>query len=143
QMVGAGVLIRPLLGLPHAAGVMIVGAVVILIVATAGMTSTTYVQFLKGALLLIFSGILTFLILQRGLHADKTPAAKAPQSLTITAEGKRLVNGQPQGREPGQEDLRGVGHILRLPGDILTTGPLGPISFLALLRESEIALWRT
>src|ERR1700694_5433512 len=37
QMVGAGVLIRPLLGLPHAAGVVLVGAVVMTIVATAGM----------------------------------------------------------------------------------------------------------
>src|SRR5437868_5154525 len=36
QMVGAGVLITPLLGLPHWAGVVTVGAVVILIVATAG-----------------------------------------------------------------------------------------------------------
>src|ERR1700685_4566261 len=39
QMVGAGVLIRPLLGLPHAVGVVIVGAVVVTIVATAGMAS--------------------------------------------------------------------------------------------------------
>src|SRR6188508_2373837 len=40
QMVGAGVLIKPLLGFPHWAGVLMVGAVVILIVATAGMAST-------------------------------------------------------------------------------------------------------
>ena len=48
QMVGAGVLVKPLLGFPHAAGVVIVGAVVILIVVTAGMVSTTWVQFIKG-----------------------------------------------------------------------------------------------
>ena len=36
---------------------MIVGAVVVFIVATAGMASTTYVQFLKGSLLLFFSGL--------------------------------------------------------------------------------------
>ena len=41
QMVGAGVLVRPLLGFPHWAGVVMVGAVVILIVVTAGMVSTT------------------------------------------------------------------------------------------------------
>ena len=35
QMVGAGVLVQPLLGLPHWAGVLIVGTVVILIVVTA------------------------------------------------------------------------------------------------------------
>lgn len=67
QMVGAGDLVVPLLGLPHWMGVVIVGSIVILIVATAGMTSTTYVQFIKGALLVVFSTILTFYILNNGL----------------------------------------------------------------------------
>jgi cation/acetate symporter len=58
QMVGAGVLVEPLLGIPHAWGVLMVGAIVITIVATAGMASTTYVQFLKGFLLIIFSTVL-------------------------------------------------------------------------------------
>ena len=48
QMVGAGALITPLLGLPHFAGVLIVGVTVTLIVVTAGMVSTTWVQFIKG-----------------------------------------------------------------------------------------------
>ncbi|HND52408.1 MAG TPA: cation acetate symporter, partial [Pirellulaceae bacterium] len=42
QMVGAGTLIQPLLGMPHWAGVLTVGTVVTLIVVTAGMVSTTY-----------------------------------------------------------------------------------------------------
>ncbi len=67
QMVGAGALVTPLLGLPHWAGVVMVGAVVMLIVVTAGMVSTTYVQFLKGSLLVVFSAVLTVLILNRGL----------------------------------------------------------------------------
>lgn len=67
QMVGAGDLVVPLLGLPHWMGVCIVGSIVIFIVATAGMTSTTYVQFIKGALLVIFSSILTIYILKNGL----------------------------------------------------------------------------
>jgi cation/acetate symporter len=67
QMVGAGDLVVPLLGLPHYVGVLIVGSIVIFIVATAGMTSTTYVQFIKGALLIIFSTILTVYILNNGL----------------------------------------------------------------------------
>src|ERR1700712_1824874 len=37
QMVGAGTLVRPLLGFSHQAGVLTVGVVVILIVVTAGM----------------------------------------------------------------------------------------------------------
>src|SRR5689334_15556902 len=67
QMVGAGALIKPLLGFPHYAGVLIVGAVVVLIVTTAGMVSTTYVQFIKGSLLVFFSAILTVMILNRGI----------------------------------------------------------------------------
>ncbi len=66
QMVGAGDLVVPLLGLPHWGGVLIVGSIVIFIVATAGMTSTTYVQFIKGALLVIFSTVLTGYILNNG-----------------------------------------------------------------------------
>jgi len=68
QMVGAGDLVVPLLGLPHWIGVLIVGSIVIFIVATAGMTSTTYVQFIKGALLVIFSTVLTIYILRNGLN---------------------------------------------------------------------------
>ena len=67
QMVGAGDLVVPLLGLPHWMGVVIVGSIVIIIVATAGMTSTTYVQFIKGGLLVVFSTILTIYILSNGL----------------------------------------------------------------------------
>lgn len=68
QMVGAGALIQPLLGLPHHVGVILVGATVIAIVVTAGMISTTYVQFLKGGLLIAFSGVLVAMVLARGLR---------------------------------------------------------------------------
>lgn len=70
QMVGAGILIQPLLGFPHWAGVLVVGAVVITIVVTAGMVSTTYVQFLKGGLLVVFTAVLTVLILNRGFEVE-------------------------------------------------------------------------
>ncbi len=75
QMVGAGALVRPLLGFGHATGVCLVGAVVVLIVVTAGMVSTTYVQFLKGSLLVVFSTILTVAILNRGMesHSETPP----------------------------------------------------------------------
>ncbi|MDX9974859.1 MAG: cation acetate symporter [FCB group bacterium] len=81
QMVGAGVLVEPLLGLPHAAGVIIVGAIVITIVATAGMTSTTYVQFLKGGMLIIFSLALVIGVCVRGLSTT-------PDRLTPGQDGK-------------------------------------------------------
>lgn len=67
QMVGAGTLVKPLLGFGHATGVIIVGVVVILIVVTAGMVSTTWVQFIKGTLLVVLCGLLVGMILTRGL----------------------------------------------------------------------------
>lgn len=67
QMVGAGTLIKPLLGIDYIWGVVIVGSVVTLIVVTAGMVSTTWVQFIKGSLLVIFCGMLTIAILASGL----------------------------------------------------------------------------
>ena len=141
QMVGAGVLIKPLLGFPHWAGVVTVGAVVVFIVATAGMASTTYVQFLKGSLLLIFTAGLTVMILQRGFKVDPNPEASAPQTVTVTADGKKLVNGKPHGHGEGQADLRPVGHVSKLPGGVTETGPLGPLEFLSTIRDSEVVLW--
>lgn len=71
QMVGAGVLVEPLLGFEHWVGVVMVGAVVIVIVVTAGMVSTTWVQFLKGSLLVVFSAVLTLMILSRGFETKQ------------------------------------------------------------------------
>ncbi len=71
QMVGAGVLVQPLLNFPHWVGVVIVGATVIVIVVTAGMVSTTWVQFLKGSLLVLFSAILTVMIWARGFETKE------------------------------------------------------------------------
>ncbi len=67
QMVGAGALIKPLLGWDHWMGVSAVGGVVIVIVATAGMVSTTWVQFIKGGLLVLLCTLMTVMILARGL----------------------------------------------------------------------------
>jgi cation/acetate symporter len=77
QMVGAGTLIKPLLGFSHQTGVLVVGVVVVLIVVTAGMVSTTWVQFIKGALLVLFCTILTAMILNRGIKTDPTAGAAA------------------------------------------------------------------
>jgi len=70
QIVGAGSIVQPLLGLQYEIGVVIVGALVILIVATAGMVSTTYVQFIKGFLLLLAALGLTIGVL---IVAGKDP----------------------------------------------------------------------
>lgn len=95
QMVGAGDLVMPLLGLPHWMGVILVGAIVITIVASAGMASTTYVQFLKGGLLIVLSLILTAFILKNGLSLS--PGTKDNPyhtfiELTPQVEGDKIVS---------------------------------------------------
>lgn len=99
QMVGAGVLVEPLLGIAQHWGVIIVGAVVITIVATAGMASTTYVQFLKGGLLIVFSLILVTSVCVRGFTTSPKPeAGGAPHVYAVldaTLEGDRAVPNDP------------------------------------------------
>ncbi len=87
QMVGAGVLIEPLLGFPYWVGVVLVGVIVITIVATAGMTSTTYVQFIKGSLLIVFALVIVIALLVRGLSTAPDQGGKVPfyEYKTITA----------------------------------------------------------
>jgi cation/acetate symporter len=99
QMVGAGALVRPLLGFSHEMGVLTVGVVVVLIVVTAGMVSTTWVQFIKGGLLVVFCAILTVMILNRGILTDPTansPVKHFPLTTTTLSQleaeaGDRLV----------------------------------------------------
>jgi cation/acetate symporter len=146
QMVGAGVLVQPLFGLPHWVGVTMVGAVVVAIVMTAGMVSTTYVQFLKGGLLVFFSLILTVLILQRGFTVvpeEERSARLADQTVTKASDGSKLINGLPQGRGAGKTDLRPVGEVLALPDGKSATGPVGPLEFFRVLQGSTIAQWRS
>jgi cation/acetate symporter len=139
QMVGAGVLVQPLLGLPHWAGVVLVGAVVIFIVVTAGMVSTTWVQFIKGSLLVVFSAVLTAMILSRGFQAR--PDVPQPQTMVKRSDGTTLINGMPAGRGEGYGRIEPVGSISQLPGGVERTGPLGPLEFFSTLEKSEVVLW--
>ena len=215
QMVGAGVLIQPLLGFPQWVGVLIVGATVVIIVLTAGMVSTTWVQFLKGSLLVVFSLVLTVMILSRGFKVeesglrmvgpfavDKTESVNAQlndvvsqlreqpewadatilpsdqegwsekpylrvqdaeaqaisvwrmdvnadgeailreaQTVSKSADGTTLVNGQPKGSKKGEPELKPIGFISKLPDGKTETGPLGPLSFFSTLQQSEVILW--
>ncbi|AQT67485.1 Acetate transporter ActP [Anaerohalosphaera lusitana] len=106
QMVGAGVLIEPLLGIPHHWGVIVVGVVVIVIVASAGMSSTTYVQFIKAGMLILFSGLLVTAVCVRGLHSEPD---------TINTSGEKVAHYQFKkltiDDEAGlQESLNGTGY---------------------------------
>jgi cation/acetate symporter len=205
QMVGAGALVQPLLGFPHHIGVLCVGVVVVTIVVTAGMVSTTWVQFIKGSLLVFFCVILTFMILARGLstqpiNADGKPVyifKTLPESEVLAREGtallpeegawkgkpyvrtkegagqvvvwrksgetktadgttvpllaecqlvevkdgKKFVNGKPWGLKEGENDLKPVGYVSKLPGGVKETGGLGPFGFLHAVQECEVVLW--
>jgi cation/acetate symporter len=131
QMNGAGTLVEPLLGLPHWVGVIIVGAIVITIVATAGMASTTYVQFLKGGLLLVFSTILVVLLLGRGISTD-------PPSLQ-DASGRKLLFVPQQTTEA---ELTAQGYQpAHTAGDLLKFTRDGQESWWK--RDAEGVLWQT
>jgi len=78
QMVGAGALVQPLLGFPHYVGVIVVGLIVTTIVATAGMVSTTWVQFIKGSILVVLCAVITILLLIRGVTTKPVDSSGKP-----------------------------------------------------------------
>ncbi len=133
QMVGAGVLIKPLLGFSHAAGVLIVGVVVTIIVVTAGMVSTTWVQFIKGGLLVAFCLLLTTLILQRGFEVPADVASTPREASAVEATGRVVTD--PDWPDSAwlrvQESSGAVRTWRRLPDgrvlrtQVVTTGPAG------------------
>ncbi|MFM1805650.1 MAG: Acetate transporter ActP [Planctomycetota bacterium] len=148
QMVGAGALVKPLLGLPHWAGVVMVGVAVTLIVATAGMVSTTWVQFIKGALLVVVCTVLVGLILKRGFSLPALPiGTDAVQTIRTGPDGV-MVNGAPLAAG-NQLDSRlreqhgvGFGSIAALPGGAERTGALGPLEYFEVFAQSKVTTWR-
>ena len=58
-----------------------------------------------------------------------------------TSKGSKIVNGLPFGDEEGEASLQPIGSVSRLPEGKESTGPLGPISFISTLQESEVILW--
>ncbi len=192
QMVGAGALVQPLLGFPHYVGVIVVGCIVTTIVTTAGMVSTTWVQFIKGSLLVVLCTIMTIMLLMRGVTTQPTDSAGKPrhvaarnvaelagtvvpeagawtgkpyvrvadadgvvtvwrkdangtysetQTLAVQKDGRKFVNGKPRGKQAGEADLDPVGYASKLPGDVVKTGPLGPLGFIQTMQDSEVILW--
>jgi cation/acetate symporter len=124
QMVGAGALCTPLLGISHQWGVVIVGVVVLLIVVTAGMVSTTWVQFIKGSLLVVFCALLTVAILGRGFRVTATRASLGPVTVTSPA------------------DVPAGGQVVAIEGGGESTGPLGPVQFLSRINDVRIVQWQ-
>lgn len=140
QMVGAGVLVKPLLGLQYWQGVVLVGSIVVVIVVTAGMVSTTYVQFLKGGLLVLFSLVLTVMVLNRGLTVQTAGPRQAPQRMTVDENGAKYIDGVRLGLGPDQRNVAPVGHVLALADGKSSTGPLNPWSYLSELAQAKIEL---
>lgn len=130
QMVGAGSLVTPLLGIPHHVGVILVGGIVIIIVATAGMASTTYVQFLKGGLLIVFSTILAGAVLVRGIST--TPAGSELRALPFHLDTSGNVRLDVPGYRvaPGQEhsELVNKGYVKALHDGRVTVWKVSPTS---------------
>jgi len=116
QMVGAGALVKPLLGMPHWVGVIIVGSIVIFIVATAGMASTTYVQFIKGSLLIIFSTVLTISLCVNGFKLKPDENYRELRSLEATA-----VAGKVSAASEGYTVAGQQGDLVKLSKDGINT----------------------
>ncbi len=145
QMVGAGSLIKPLLNLPdlnlgpivlsaHAMGVILVGGIVITIVVTAGMVSTTWVQFIKGSMLVVFCAILVVAILARGLHVNPPKNEVALAALaSAQTNSKAQTFETPEKLHPRSVSALGNGQT--------QTDALGPIQFLGALHDSTITRW--
>ncbi len=110
QMVGAGVLIQPLLGLPYWVGVVLVGAIVITIVATAGMTSTTYVQFIKGSLLIVFALVIVVALLVRGFSTAPDQGGRVEfydyKTITATQSGDTITPSDTAYKNVAQHDVK-------------------------------------
>ncbi len=127
QMVGAGALVKPLLGLPHHIGVAMVGTIVILIVATAGMTSTTFVQFMKGGLLIIFSTVLVGLLLWNGFATK--PSEKyhefKPLPVTLSDTGEVVAVEDPAYQIVGQTTAGGRQYVKLDNGGVISWWSLG------------------
>lgn len=104
QMVGAGVIITPLLGFPHWVGVVLVGSIVVFIVATAGMTSTTYVQFIKGGLLILFSVIITWYLLNNGFNLNPNDDYYDFQTISVQVNDGQI-------KLPNQQKYKYIGQV--------------------------------
>jgi cation/acetate symporter len=91
ELAAGGALVGPLLGIPPASaglfhdlwgtlGILLLGAVLIVIVIASGMASTTWIQAVKAGLIVVVCGVLIALLLSRGFTAK--PAEAFPRTLS-------------------------------------------------------------
>ena len=100
----------------------------ITIVATAGMASTTYVQFLKGGLLIIFSTIVTILVVRNGLLLNPSEEYHDFQAISATVEGGEVVEiASDDYSVAGQYEADGVDFVKLEQDGVFTWWSLGEI----------------
>ncbi len=87
---------------------------------------------------MVFSAILTVMILQRGFVA--VPAPTEPQTVVNKRVAARAGERLPRHRRRPRPTATG-GHDQPLPGGVKETGPLGPLEFFQHVEESEVVLW--
>ena len=133
QMVGAGALVQPLLGLDHWKGVVIVGVTVVLIVVFAGMVSTTWVQFIKGGLLVAFSLLTVVMLLRRGIE----PTDFGVENTAGGAGSIVRTAGQPPSGVAQRFETTDDGRLRPVEGG---SGPLGPIEYLQEFATADLVL---
>ena len=133
QMVGAGALVQPLLGLDHWKGVVIVGVTVVLIVVFAGMVSTTWVQFIKGGLLVAFSLLTVVMLLRRGIE----PTDFGVENTAGGAGSIVRTAGQPPSGVAQRFETADDGRLRPVEGG---SGPLGPIEYLQEFATADLVL---
>ena len=118
QMVGAGQLIKLLFGLPYAAAVCIVGALMMLYVLFGGMRATTWVQIIKAVLLLGGATFMALMVLAQFGFSPEALFARAVQVKTEAALG--------QGANAA--DAAAAGRSIMAPGNFIKD-PVSAISF--------------
>ena len=119
QMVGAGQLIKLLFGLPYAAAVAIVGALMILYVLFGGMRATTWVQIVKAVLLLAGATFMSVMVLARFGFSPEALFSRAVEVKTglAAAAGADPASAAAKGRS-----IMGPGNFIRDPISAISLG---------------------
>lgn len=89
QLVGAGALIKLLLGLDYTTSVLIVGALMTIYVVFGGMTATSWVQIVKAVLLMVGTFIISMMVFAK---FDFNLLKMFEQMKTVTPLGDQFLN---------------------------------------------------
>ncbi len=89
QLVGAGALIKLLLGIDYNIAVVLVGIMMTIYVLFGGMTATSWVQIIKAALLMAGTIVISFIVL---LKFDFSIVSMFDQMTTATSHGEAYLH---------------------------------------------------